>query len=57
MLEAREHFEQSLAIARELGNRASEGWALCNLADLLGDQGQVTEAHGHLELALSIHRV
>ena len=41
-----EHYEQKLAIAREIGDRRGEGTALFNSAlalDQLGERGEVTE--------------
>ena len=38
------HYEQALTIARETGNRNAEGARLGNLAEILGDEGHLTEA-------------
>ena len=54
--EAKAHYEQALAIHREVGNRSSEGSVLGNLGYLHGIQGRMDEARSHYEQALAIHR-
>jgi tetratricopeptide (TPR) repeat protein len=48
-----EHFNQALAISREIGNLQSEGKALCNLGITYESIGQVEKAIGYHEQALS----
>ena len=50
------HFEQALAIHREVGNRRMEGIALGNLGNACLDKGRVDDAVIHLTQALEIHR-
>ena len=52
--QAMAHYEQALAIARETGNRNDEGWWLGNLAEILGDEGHLTEAIQHALDAVKI---
>ena len=54
--EAREQFEASLAIHRQLGNRRAEGITLGSLGVLHLEQGHMEEARDHSERALAIHR-
>jgi len=56
MDEARAHYEQALAIHREVGNRRDEGIALTMLADLDRQQGRMEEARAHCKQALAVHR-
>ncbi|MBE7491775.1 MAG: tetratricopeptide repeat protein [Planctomycetes bacterium] len=53
---AQSAFTQSLAIAREVGNRRSEGMALGNLASVYRDTGRVEQAERTHEQALAVHR-
>lgn len=54
--DARAHFEEALALSRELGDRRSEGVVLGKLGNLDREQGRVEEARDHLESALRIDR-
>ncbi len=54
--EALEHYEQALAIAREVGDRRGEGITLGNLAPLHRAQGRLPEATEHYKRALAIAR-
>ena len=45
--------EQALAVAREFGSRFGAALALCNLADVLRDQGEVERAKSLLEESLA----
>ena len=54
--EALVHFEQALAIAREVGDRQGEGITHGSLATLHYDQGRIPEALEHYHWALAIHR-
>ncbi len=54
--ESRCCYEEALAIHRELGDRKSEGWILCNLSLLLAGQGSVKEALRFGEDALAVYR-
>ncbi|MHA2022174.1 MAG: AAA family ATPase, partial [Candidatus Thorarchaeota archaeon] len=56
MDEARSLYEKALEIAREVGNRSSEGRVLGNLGVLHKDQGRMDEARSLCENALEIHR-
>ncbi len=56
MEQARGHFEEALAIHREVGDRRNEGKVLGNLGLLSLDQGRMAEACEHLEAALAIQR-
>jgi predicted ATPase/class 3 adenylate cyclase len=49
-------FQQALAIARDIGDRAREGRLLAHLGTLPRDQGAVHKAQENLEAALAIHR-
>ncbi len=48
------YYEQSLVIAREIGDRRGEGNALGNLGIAYADLGQVERAIGYYEQALVI---
>jgi tetratricopeptide (TPR) repeat protein len=54
--EALEHFQQAIAIAREVGNRRVEGMTLGNLAWLHRQQGRLPEALEYYQQALAIAR-
>jgi predicted ATPase/serine/threonine protein kinase/Tfp pilus assembly protein PilF len=56
MTEARAHFEEALAISRQVGDRRSEGVALAYLGALHDDQGRIVEACEHHQEALRVHR-
>ena len=56
MEEARELYEQALAIVREAGNRRVEGIVLGNLATVHQEQGRMEEARELYEQALAIDR-
>ena len=56
MPEALEHYQQALAIAREVGNRRDEGNVLGDLALLHHNQGRIPEALEHYQQALAIAR-
>ena len=56
MEEARSHYDQALAIHREVGNRRFEGLELGNLGNLHREQRRFQEAHAHYEQALAILR-
>ena len=56
MDEARGHFEDELAIHREMGERRHEGAVLCNLGILYHEQGRIEETRGYYAAALAIHR-
>jgi predicted ATPase/class 3 adenylate cyclase/Tfp pilus assembly protein PilF len=51
-----EHYQQALTIAREVGNRRSEGITLANLANLHREQDRNPEALEHFQQALAIAR-
>ena len=50
------HYQQALAIARETGDRASEGLWLGNLGSCYADLGQTDRAVEHYQQALAIAR-
>jgi tetratricopeptide (TPR) repeat protein len=52
--EARRYYEQALAIAREVGNRGSEGSTLNSLGLLARNLGQPDEARRYFEQAVGI---
>jgi tetratricopeptide (TPR) repeat protein len=54
--EAIEHYQQALAIARETGNRSSEGTLLGNLGNSYAGLGRTQEAIEHYQQALAIAR-
>ncbi len=54
--EAAEYYAQALAIAREVGDRATEGMTLNNLGVLARDQGQYDEAAEYYAQSLAIKR-
>jgi predicted ATPase/class 3 adenylate cyclase/Tfp pilus assembly protein PilF len=56
MLEAESHFDQALALARSIRDRASEGKILSHMGTLPREQGSINEARRRLEDALDIHR-
>jgi len=56
LTEALAHYEQALAIAREVGDRRSEGITLGNLALLHREQGCIPKALGHYKQSLAIAR-
>ena len=51
-----DHHEQSLAIAREIGDRQGEGNALCNLGHCYYSLGDYRRAIDHIEQSLAIAR-
>ncbi len=51
-----EYYEQALAIAREVGNRSSEGIALNNVGLAMANLSQYTKAIEYYEQALVIAR-
>ena len=51
-----EHYEQALAVSREVKNRSGEGSALCNLGSVYRKLGRVAEAISYHEQALLIAR-
>ncbi|HHS97440.1 MAG TPA: tetratricopeptide repeat-containing protein, partial [Chloroflexi bacterium] len=51
-----EHYEQALAIAREIGDRRGEGIHLGNLGNAWADLGEVRKAIDYYEQALAIAR-
>jgi tetratricopeptide (TPR) repeat protein len=51
---ARTYYEQALAIAREIGDRHSEGGSLMDLASLADAQGRLEAARTYYEQALAI---
>jgi tetratricopeptide (TPR) repeat protein len=51
-----EHCQQALAIARETGDRRSEGYRLSNLGNRYADLGQAERAMQHYQQALAIAR-
>jgi tetratricopeptide (TPR) repeat protein len=53
---ARAHYEQALALARETGNRRREGMVLGNLAHVYEKLGMVEKGRAHYEAALAIAR-
>jgi predicted ATPase/Tfp pilus assembly protein PilF len=55
-LEARQHFEQALGVAREAGDRRAEGVVLGNLGILDQIQGRMGEARERFERALALLR-
>ena len=55
-LDARDHFEEARAIARDAGDQRGEGVVLGNLGNLHSEQGRMEEARAHYEQALAIHR-
>ena len=52
--EAGAHYQQALAIHREVGNRRDEGVVIGNLGLLCSDQGRLDEARERCEDALAI---
>jgi tetratricopeptide (TPR) repeat protein len=50
------HYEQTVAIAREVGDRRGEGRVLGNLGLLHSEQGRTAEALTHCEQAIAIAR-
>jgi tetratricopeptide (TPR) repeat protein len=54
--EALEHYELALEIAREVGDRRSEGAVLCNAAGVYLDRGQYEHALNQYRLANAIAR-
>ncbi|MBK8074412.1 MAG: tetratricopeptide repeat protein [Kineosporiaceae bacterium] len=50
------HYQQALAIFREIGDRLGEAAALNNLGLCFADLGQVAAAIDHYQQALTIHR-
>ena len=54
MRKAIEHYEQALAIAREIGDRRGEGAGLGNLGNALLDAGETDEGIRRLEEALKL---
>ena len=56
MEEALQVYEEALALARELGDRSSEGAILGNLGLLQHDRGRMTEAREHYQQALASAR-
>src|SRR6185437_9821363 len=55
--EGRKHFEQSLNIARELGDRVQEGLALVNFASALLEVNEPSKAEELLKKALGVAKV
>ncbi len=51
-----EHYQQAIAIAREVGNRRSEGVTLGNLGWLRHEQARIPEAMEHYQQAIAIAR-
>jgi tetratricopeptide (TPR) repeat protein len=51
-----EHYQQALAISREIGDRRGEGNRLGNLGLAYADLGQVERAIEHYQQALTISR-
>src|SRR5919202_1046132 len=51
---AQRHYEHSLAVFEELGDRANRGWALLNLGFVKKDQNMLTLARIDLKKALSL---
>ncbi len=54
--EAREYLEESLSIARELGDTRRVGTVLDELGAVFAGQGDLTAAKGHIQEALAIAR-
>jgi predicted ATPase/Flp pilus assembly protein TadD len=54
--EGRAHLDVALAVAREVGNRRVEGFAVGRLGILHHDQGRLDEGRAHLEAALVVAR-
>jgi predicted ATPase/Tfp pilus assembly protein PilF/tRNA A-37 threonylcarbamoyl transferase component Bud32 len=52
--EALAHYEEALAVAREVGDRLSEGVTLGNLGSFYRDHGRIPEALAHYEQALAV---
>jgi predicted ATPase/class 3 adenylate cyclase len=51
---ARIHFQEELEVARQLGIRPSEGYALASLGDVALEEGDTDAAAAHLARALSL---
>jgi tetratricopeptide (TPR) repeat protein len=54
MQQAQGYYEQALAIAHEVGDRAVEGTTLNNLGGLADDLGQPEQARSYFEQSLAI---
>jgi predicted ATPase/Tfp pilus assembly protein PilF len=54
--EAQEHMEAAITLAREVGDRRSEGVWLSSLGDLHRRQGRMPEAQEHVEAAITLAR-